>query len=102
MFHPRWLLLLMLSSASGTIAAPVGMPCQIVGKPEVLTDGGRWAPLRLMQKLEPGARLRCAPGAEAVIVLFRGGKRYRLAAGGDAVVQEDQVNGTRVSPLAGL
>ena len=69
----RWAgILFIICAATGTagtspaVAVPVGMACHLTGKPEVGT-GGKWKPLRLMQRLQAGDTVRCSAGAEAII-----------------------------------
>ncbi len=77
------------------------MACRLTGKPEMRTgNAGVWAPLRLLQKLEPGDRVRCGAGAEAILVLFGSGERFQVSAGAEGSIQAGKVEGAK--SLGGL
>src|SRR5881227_1666176 len=84
-------LLLFLSSSAS--ADPVAMACHVAGKAEVRTGAGAWQPLRVLQKLEPGAIVRSGAGADAVLVVFATGERFRVASGSQGIVEARTVRG---------
>lgn len=93
-------MLLACSLAPRVMAAPVGMACQIKGKPE-LKSGGSVSPLRLLQRLEAGDVVRCGGGEEAIVVLFANGQRFKVGAGANATVQATALTGAQALAGAG-
>jgi hypothetical protein len=71
------------------------MACHLTGRPEARSGDNGWRPLRMLQKLDAGDAVRCGTGASAVIVLFKSGERFRVAAGGTGVVQANTVGGAQ-------
>lgn len=98
----RWfgIILVVLAAGGRAGAAPVGMACQVKGSAQVRSGAAAWKPLRLLQRVAPGDTVRCGAGAEAVIVLFDSGARYKIAAGHQGVVGAKSVAGA--APLGGL
>jgi hypothetical protein len=88
------ILFLVLGLGGSSGAASVGMASYVSGKAEVRpAGGGSWQALRLMQRLDAGAQVRCGAGAEAVIVLFASAERYKVGSGGAATIGPNQVKG---------
>jgi hypothetical protein len=82
-------------------AAPVGMIADMKGAPQVKV-GSAWTRLRLLQRLEPGQVVKAPAGSEASIVVFANGQRYKVAAGQQATVTENGINGgQRLAALGG-
>lgn len=90
-----WMSLLVAATTGAAEAVPVGMASYISGQPTV---NGK--PLRLLQRLDAGAKVHCGPGSDAVIVLFGNGSRYEVGAGQTGTVQEGGVPGAKA--MAGL
>jgi hypothetical protein len=80
-------------AASGSAFAAVAVASKVTGSPEIHADGDAWKPLKFLQRLDSGDAIRCGPGEEVIVVLFDGGKRFRVGAGGNAVVEADTVKG---------
>ncbi|MDF2440703.1 MAG: hypothetical protein JWN98_1687 [Abditibacteriota bacterium] len=81
-------------AASRAVAAPVSMAVQIVGAPQFKSSTGSWKTLRLLQKLSPGASVKCPDGSKATLVMFSNGERFEVA-GGQATVGEKSIVGAR-------
>ena len=99
----HWLvtLVVVLATTNQAVAAPVGMAAQVKGSPQIKA-GAAWKPLRLLQRLQAGDTVRCGTGAEAVIVLFGYGHRYKIAAGQEGTVRATAVAGaTAMGGLSG-
>jgi hypothetical protein len=82
-------------------ADKVGMACQVTGKPEYLA-GGKEAPkpLHMLQKLEPGDKIRCGAGSSAIVVLFGSGVRFEVGANQTGTIQVAKIDGAK--SLGGL
>lgn len=81
-------------------ADPIGMAATVKG-PVKVEQNGENKPLRLLQRLEPGAVITVGNGGEAGVVLFGGG-RYRLSAGQMGKVTPGGVTGAqKLANLAG-
>jgi len=92
----RYLAILFLALGAGGTgwAASVGIASHVSGQAEARdASGGAWKPLRLLERLDAGAQVRCGPDAEAVIVLFESAERYKVGSGGVATIEPDQVRG---------
>lgn len=82
-------------------AAPVGMAAHVSGNVQVTQDG-KTAPLRLLQRLEDGDAVRCGPNSNAVIVLFGNGSRFQLNSGQRATIHASTVTGAgKLAELSG-
>lgn len=79
--------------------AQVAMTSNIRGRAEVQDPEG-WKPIRLMQKLYKGARVRCDEGAVLTVVFLKSGNRFRLDSGQSGVLESDSLSGGKA--LAGL
>ena len=79
--------------------AQVAMTSNIRGTAEVQDPEG-WKPIRLMQKLYKGTRVRCAEGGVLTVVFLKSGNRFRLDSGQAGVVDSDSLSGAKA--LAGL
>jgi hypothetical protein len=96
------LLALLLIQAHPAQAATAGIASQVSGSAEVRAAGGAWKPLRVLQRLDAGAQVRCGAGSSVVVVLFENAARYHVGAGSVATVQAGQVNGAqKESAMAG-
>ena len=78
-------------------ANPVGMVCYLSGSAQVHKASG-WGNATMLERLEPGDTLRCSGGAQAVVVIFASGARYRVT--GTGTVGAGGVSGGQA--LAGL
>jgi hypothetical protein len=89
-----------LGAISTAGAAPVGIASHITGAAEVRSGEGAWKPLRLLQRLESGDKVRCGSGAEVTVVLFDSATRYKVDAGATGVIGSHGVQGGH--PATGL
>lgn len=74
--------------------AQVAMTSNIRGRAEVQDPEG-WKPIRLMQKLYRGTKVRCAEGAVLTVVFLKSGNRFRLDSGLAGVVDSDSLSGAK-------
>ncbi len=82
-------------------AAPVGMAAQVKGNVQV-ESGGKKAPLKLLGRVESGDVVRCSSGAQAIIILFGGGTRYKIGANQSATIGAGAVVGaTKMAAMSG-
>jgi hypothetical protein len=80
-------------------ASPVAMASNMVGKPVYRSGGGAWKPLGVLQRLSPGDEVKCAPGQQAVIMMFTDGVRFKVASGKTGTVEPTSVRGAQ--PVGG-
>jgi len=78
---------------SAVHASPVAMASNMVGKPTFKSGGGPWKPLGVLQRLSPGDVVKCAPGQQAVIMMFTDGIRFKVASGTSGTIEPTSVRG---------
>jgi hypothetical protein len=64
----------------------VGMVVMVRGAP-LISSGNSWKRLQLQGRVATGQQIRCPKNAEAVVVLFQSGTRFRIAPGKAATVK---------------
>jgi hypothetical protein len=84
-------------AAHPALAADVGMAA--VAKNAQVNSGGAWKPLRPLQRLEAGDKVKVNPGGQAVVVVFANGNRF-VVSSGQATVTATGVQGGK--SLGGL
>lgn len=78
-----------------------GMVCFVKGAPELQKKGtSAWRPVRMLQRVYPGDRIRCAADAELIVVILGTGDRYKIVGGQSATITTERIAGA--TALGGL
>jgi len=72
----------------------VGMAVMVRGAP-MISSGNTWKRLQLQSRIASGQKIRCPKDAEAVVVLFSSGARFRVAPGKAATVAASGLSGAQ-------
>jgi hypothetical protein len=92
-------LLLMTATAFATMsgaarAGDAGLIAGVTGDVKVMrAPGAKWSKASVMQTLPAGSSIQVAAGGSAIVVLFEGGARFRLAGGSVSSVAAAAVRG---------
>jgi hypothetical protein len=89
-------LVMLCAARSARAAEAVAMLFHIAGTVEMRTHtSDTWGSAHVLQRLNSGDQIRCAPGAQAGIVILADGSRYLATAGAPVLIQATRVQGAQ-------